>query len=254
MCLPEPGLVLPDWTECEISGYGKESECKQTVVLVFLNSRCTVSYKWVSGCSSSGQQRAGLVLNQTTLQLFTVWRLYLCYLLLCVIFTLHIWTIDTFFYPTSKFTLQCSTFVEVHAGMLTEAPSPQFQQSTLSEWSEVTSVCGPRSAASPVCCLDARSPPTCCVRATPEAGTMPARWGLQHFAASFGGSRQQLALKGSNWSSPSLRATPVARSSARITTRWLWWVWSAGATAAARGTSRGSTRESPITSAGSTAR
>ncbi|XP_061135101.1 tissue-type plasminogen activator isoform X1 [Syngnathus typhle] len=25
-CLPEPGLVLPDWTECEISGYGKDSE------------------------------------------------------------------------------------------------------------------------------------------------------------------------------------------------------------------------------------
>ncbi|KAG7259140.1 hypothetical protein CRUP_020677 [Coryphaenoides rupestris] len=27
-CLPEPGLVLPDWTECEISGYGKDAECK----------------------------------------------------------------------------------------------------------------------------------------------------------------------------------------------------------------------------------
>ncbi len=27
-CLPEPNLVLPDWTECEISGYGKEEECK----------------------------------------------------------------------------------------------------------------------------------------------------------------------------------------------------------------------------------
>ncbi|KAM4616005.1 tissue-type plasminogen activator [Polymixia lowei] len=25
-CLPEPGLVLPDWTECEISGYGKDKE------------------------------------------------------------------------------------------------------------------------------------------------------------------------------------------------------------------------------------
>uniref|UniRef100_A0A672SHL3 Plasminogen activator, tissue type n=1 Tax=Sinocyclocheilus grahami TaxID=75366 RepID=A0A672SHL3_SINGR len=25
-CLPEPNLVLPDWTECEISGYGKEEE------------------------------------------------------------------------------------------------------------------------------------------------------------------------------------------------------------------------------------
>lgn len=29
-CLPERGLALPDWTECEISGYGKTSECKQT--------------------------------------------------------------------------------------------------------------------------------------------------------------------------------------------------------------------------------
>lgn len=29
-CLPERGLVLPDWTECEISGYGKDSECKHT--------------------------------------------------------------------------------------------------------------------------------------------------------------------------------------------------------------------------------
>lgn len=29
-CLPGRGLVLPDWTECEISGYGKDSECKQT--------------------------------------------------------------------------------------------------------------------------------------------------------------------------------------------------------------------------------
>ncbi|XP_047238290.1 tissue-type plasminogen activator isoform X2 [Girardinichthys multiradiatus] len=25
-CLPEHGLMLPDWTECEISGYGKDSE------------------------------------------------------------------------------------------------------------------------------------------------------------------------------------------------------------------------------------
>ncbi|XP_026877978.2 tissue-type plasminogen activator [Electrophorus electricus] len=25
-CLPEPGLVLPDWMECEISGYGKREE------------------------------------------------------------------------------------------------------------------------------------------------------------------------------------------------------------------------------------
>ncbi|KAM9475469.1 salivary plasminogen activator gamma [Clarias gariepinus] len=26
VCLPEPGMVLPDWMECEISGYGKERE------------------------------------------------------------------------------------------------------------------------------------------------------------------------------------------------------------------------------------
>lgn len=31
MCLPERGLVMPDWTECEISGYGKDSECKQII-------------------------------------------------------------------------------------------------------------------------------------------------------------------------------------------------------------------------------
>lgn len=30
-CLPERGLVLPDWTECEISGYGKDFECRQTL-------------------------------------------------------------------------------------------------------------------------------------------------------------------------------------------------------------------------------
>lgn len=26
VCLPEPGVVFPDWAECEISGYGKEAE------------------------------------------------------------------------------------------------------------------------------------------------------------------------------------------------------------------------------------
>ncbi|TTB27304.1 Salivary plasminogen activator alpha 1 [Bagarius yarrelli] len=26
VCLPDPGIVLPDWIECEISGYGKEEE------------------------------------------------------------------------------------------------------------------------------------------------------------------------------------------------------------------------------------
>lgn len=27
-CLPTPDLQLPDWTECEISGYGRNEECK----------------------------------------------------------------------------------------------------------------------------------------------------------------------------------------------------------------------------------
>lgn len=31
-CLPEPNLVLQDWMECEISGYGKEEECKYTML------------------------------------------------------------------------------------------------------------------------------------------------------------------------------------------------------------------------------
>lgn len=33
VCLPEQGTVLPDWTECEISGYGKDTECEQLSVL-----------------------------------------------------------------------------------------------------------------------------------------------------------------------------------------------------------------------------
>lgn len=28
VCLPEASLQLPDWTECELSGYGKHEECK----------------------------------------------------------------------------------------------------------------------------------------------------------------------------------------------------------------------------------
>lgn len=28
MCLPEANLQLPDWTECELSGYGKHEACK----------------------------------------------------------------------------------------------------------------------------------------------------------------------------------------------------------------------------------
>lgn len=28
VCLPDLGMVFPDWMECEISGYGKDKECK----------------------------------------------------------------------------------------------------------------------------------------------------------------------------------------------------------------------------------
>lgn len=46
-CLPERGLMLPEWTECEISGYGKSSECKQTspiilgILLFYIGTRLT---------------------------------------------------------------------------------------------------------------------------------------------------------------------------------------------------------------------
>ncbi|XP_060107186.1 tissue-type plasminogen activator [Heteronotia binoei] len=48
-CLPEPGLKLPDWTECEISGYGKHEEfspfyserLKEGHVRLYPDSRCT---------------------------------------------------------------------------------------------------------------------------------------------------------------------------------------------------------------------
>lgn len=33
-CLPDPNLQLPDWTECELSGYGKHEACKWREVLV----------------------------------------------------------------------------------------------------------------------------------------------------------------------------------------------------------------------------
>ncbi|XP_074525516.1 tissue-type plasminogen activator isoform X2 [Halichoeres trimaculatus] len=47
-CLPDRGLVLPDWTECEISGYGKDSEfsaeyserVKRGFVRLWPNERC----------------------------------------------------------------------------------------------------------------------------------------------------------------------------------------------------------------------
>ena len=43
VCLPEADLSLPDWTECELSGYGKHEACK---------------WKEVSApsCLSAGQQ------------------------------------------------------------------------------------------------------------------------------------------------------------------------------------------------------
>ncbi|XP_006273585.1 tissue-type plasminogen activator [Alligator mississippiensis] len=48
-CLPEPGLQLPDWTECEISGYGKHESyspfyserLKEGHVRLFPASQCT---------------------------------------------------------------------------------------------------------------------------------------------------------------------------------------------------------------------
>ncbi|XP_075889401.1 tissue-type plasminogen activator isoform X2 [Nelusetta ayraudi] len=48
-CLPERGLVLPDWTECEISGYGKDAEfspefskrIKRGYVRLWPEARCT---------------------------------------------------------------------------------------------------------------------------------------------------------------------------------------------------------------------
>lgn len=38
-CLPDRGLELPDWTECEISGYGKESECEFTYLYNVISFR-----------------------------------------------------------------------------------------------------------------------------------------------------------------------------------------------------------------------
>lgn len=65
MCLPERGLVLPDWTECEISGYGKDSECKHTSRLIHGTLRfcmaaivANVSHKQVGDTHLTEQQRA----------------------------------------------------------------------------------------------------------------------------------------------------------------------------------------------------
>lgn len=102
VCLPERGLVLPDWTECEISGYGKETECKLPAI-----------------------NRAVLKKEKRKHS----WHQYL-----------------------------------------------QFLQSTLSEWREATSACGPASAVYQTCCQGGPLPPICCVRVTPEAWTTHARW------------------------------------------------------------------------------
>ena len=48
-CLPEADLQLPDWTECELSGYGKHEACKWREVSAPL-------------CLSAGQQ--GLVIER----------------------------------------------------------------------------------------------------------------------------------------------------------------------------------------------
>lgn len=41
-CLPESNLVLPDWTECEISGYGKEEECEFSCTCSVRCSHCEI--------------------------------------------------------------------------------------------------------------------------------------------------------------------------------------------------------------------
>ncbi|XP_006002908.1 tissue-type plasminogen activator [Latimeria chalumnae] len=51
ICLPEKGLLLPDWTECEVSGYGKESpfsaffsdRLKEGHVRLYPSSQCTTA-------------------------------------------------------------------------------------------------------------------------------------------------------------------------------------------------------------------
>lgn len=53
-CLPERGLVLPDWTECEISGYGKTSECKQT--FAWFIAFCSLTLALTHWLTSRGQR------------------------------------------------------------------------------------------------------------------------------------------------------------------------------------------------------
>lgn len=53
-CLPERGLALPDWTECEISGYGKTSECKQT--FTWFMAFCSLTPALTYWLTSRGQR------------------------------------------------------------------------------------------------------------------------------------------------------------------------------------------------------
>lgn len=48
-CLPDPNLQLPDWTECELSGYGKHEQCKWKEVLVPSLSIVWSSGRWRGG-------------------------------------------------------------------------------------------------------------------------------------------------------------------------------------------------------------
>lgn len=43
VCLPDRGLVLPDWTECEISGYGKDAECKWSFTWAASRGQCLLT-------------------------------------------------------------------------------------------------------------------------------------------------------------------------------------------------------------------
>lgn len=70
-CLPDPSLQLPDWTECELSGYGKHEESspffserlKEAHVRLYPSSRCTSQHlfnKTITGnMLCAGDTRSG---------------------------------------------------------------------------------------------------------------------------------------------------------------------------------------------------
>uniref|UniRef100_A0A8C5VQZ8 Plasminogen activator n=1 Tax=Microcebus murinus TaxID=30608 RepID=A0A8C5VQZ8_MICMU len=70
-CLPEAGLQLPDWTECELSGYGKHEasslsyseRLKEAHVRLYPSSRCTSRYLFnrtvTSNMLCAGDTRSG---------------------------------------------------------------------------------------------------------------------------------------------------------------------------------------------------